>query len=207
MAIWQYQLNIIPKNAVLDKYGEIPEKLFIDEKGWEKYWENVNYDNGFPEPDFEDARTIKWWRNTKLNIRNTANHIDKLVKRGDWSNDKDLIGWKGNTENKEDNDCQISFDEKTEEIGEFYFRTDLRNKENAMKFMNGMLEICSKNNLMVMNTEGYLFEPNSELIFEDLRKSNAVKFLTDPVKFIEKVVENEGNLFKFSKKRKDSGEK
>ncbi len=36
MAIWQYQLNIIPKSAIFDKYGEIPEKLFIDEKGWEK---------------------------------------------------------------------------------------------------------------------------------------------------------------------------
>ena len=86
MAVWQYQLNIVPKSAVLDKYGEIPDKLFIDEEGWKKYWENVDYNNGFPEPDFEDAKTIKWWRKIKLNIQDTANQIDKLVKRGDWSN-------------------------------------------------------------------------------------------------------------------------
>ena len=30
MAIWQYQLCIIPKKAIVEKYGELPEKLFID---------------------------------------------------------------------------------------------------------------------------------------------------------------------------------
>lgn len=193
MAVWQYQLNIIPKSAIVETYGEIPNELFIDEKGWKDYWDNVKFDNGFPDPEFEDARTIKWWKNTALDIQDIANQIDNLVKRGDWSNDKDFIGWKGDTENEEDNDCHISFDEKTLVISEFQFRTDLRNLEKTKKFMEGMLNLCAENNLLVMNTKGLLFEPEMELIFEDIKKSNAVKFLTNPVKFIEEIAENEDN--------------
>lgn len=40
MSVWQYQLNIIPRSAIIEKYGEIPNKLFIDEKGWKDYWDN-----------------------------------------------------------------------------------------------------------------------------------------------------------------------
>ena len=201
MAVWQYQLNIIPKSGIIEKYGEVPNKLFIDEKGWKDYWDNVKFDNGFPDPEFEDARTIKWWKNTVLNIQETANQIDNLVKRGDWSNGKDFIGWKGDSAKEEDNDCHIAFDEKTLVISEFQFRTDLRNIEKARSFMQGILDICAENNLLVMNTDGLLYEPEIELIFEDIKKSNAVKFLTNPVKFIEEIAENEDNILRIDPKR------
>lgn len=207
MAIWQYQLYIIPKEAVIDKYGEIPEKLFIDKQAWKKYWENIKYVDGFPEPDFEDATTMRWWRNINLDIKDTAAQIDKLVKRADWSNAKDYIGWKGDTDNEEDNDCHISFDEITNEINEFQFRIDLRNKAYAIKFIDGMLEICAKNNLYVMNINGYLFAPDSELILEDIKKSDAEKFLTDPGKLIRKVAEDKNNRFQLQQKRKNFWER
>ena len=113
MAVWQYPLIVIPKKAIVERFGEIPKSLFIDHKEWKKYWENLNLSKGFPEPDFEDAKTIKWWKNIDLNIQETANQIDKLVKRGDLRNDKDFIGWKGDSEKEEDNDCHIAYDEKT----------------------------------------------------------------------------------------------
>ncbi len=151
------------------------------------------FGKGFPEPDFEDAKTIKWWTNIKLDIKKTTTEIDKLVSRGDWSDDENsgFIGWKGNTEKQEDNDAHIAYDTKTNVISEFQFRADLRKKENITEFLSGMLKLCERNDLMVFNTNGTLFEPKSELIYEDLKKSNAVEFLTDPEKFLEKIAERE----------------
>lgn len=203
MAVWQYQLNIIPRSVIIEKYGEIPNKLFIDEKGWKDYWDNTKFDSGFPDPEFEDALTINWWKNKTLNIQETANQIDKLVKRGDWSNDKDFIGWKGDSEEEEDNDCHIAFNENTFVISEFQFRTDLRNIEKAKKFMAGMLKICIVNDLLVMNTDGFLYDPEMEIIFEDIKKSNSVKFLTNPMKFIEEITEDEDKRFRIEPKKQN----
>lgn len=196
MAVWQYQLNIIPKKAIIDKYGEIPNELFIDYEGWEKYWANVSFDNGIPEPEFEDAKTTKWWTDVRIDIKKVIDHIDQLVKRGDWNDDENsgFVGWKGDSEQEEDNDGHIAYDKETNIISEFQFRVDLRNKENASKFLNGMLNLCEKNDLMVLNTSGILFEPKPELIFEDLKKSNAVTFLTDPIKFLDKIDKKQDKL-------------
>ena len=38
-----------------------------------------------------------------------------------------------------------------------------------------------------MNTEGKLFEPNFDIIIEDIKKSNAAEFLNDPEKFLDKI--------------------
>ena len=192
MAIWQYQLNIIPRKSIIEKYGNIPTELLIANDSWEKYWENIKDIENLPEPDFEDAKTIKWWNNIKLDIKKTSEQVDKLVSRANWGKDSlDSVNWKGNSNNEEDNDCYISFDPKTKFINEFEFRTDLRNREKATNFLNGMLELCAKNELMVFNTKGILFEPNPELIYEEIRKSNAVAFLTEPEKFLDKIAERE----------------
>src|SRR5690606_5403397 len=164
-------------------------------EGWKRFWENFNGDFDNIEYGFEDARTIEWWKNIKFDIERTVYQIDKLVKRGNWNNTKGCIGWKGDTKNEEDHDCHISFDEETKEVKEFQFRTDLRNGKNAKVFMAGMLEICRQYELMAMNMEGVLFDPGAELIFEDIKKSNATKFLNDPVGFIEKVVDSEDSKF------------
>ena len=193
MAVWQYQLNIIPKKAILEKYGSIPNELLIDHDGWETYWENLVDIDNLPEPNFEDAKTIKWWTNIKIDIKKITQEIDKLVSRGDWNDDEEsgFIGWKGDTEKEEDNDGHIAYDKNTNIISEFQFRTDLRNKQNATKFLNGMLKICEQNDLMVLNTNGILLEPKLELIFDDLKKSNAVHFLTDPEDFLDKIAKKQ----------------
>lgn len=190
MAVWQYQLNVIPKKAVLEKYGELPVKLFIDFDGWKEYWNNRRSQEGFSKPQFEDARTIKWWEKTKLDTKKVAEQIDLLVKRGDWSNDDSgFIGWKGNSNQDEDNDAHISYNTKTNIISEFQFRTDLRNKENLTKFLKGILNICRENELVVFNVEGHLFEPDFDIVFDDLKKSNALAFLADPIKFFDTIAE------------------
>ncbi|SRX76528.1 hypothetical protein [Aequorivita antarctica] len=195
MAVWQYQLNIVPKKAVLEKYGTIPNELLIDDESWEQYWENIVDIENLPKPNFEDANTIKWWTDIKLDLKKTAEQIDKLVTRANWGqNSSDCINWKGNSEVKEDNDCFISFDPNSQIIEDFHFRVDLRKKENITKFLSGMLNLCEQNNLMVFNINGVLFEPKSDLIYEDLKKSNTVAFLTDPEKFLDKIAEKENKI-------------
>jgi hypothetical protein len=199
MAVWQCQLNIVPKKAILEKYHTIPNELLIDNEGWENYWENIVDIENLPEPDFEDANTIKWWNDINLEIKKISEHIDKLVSRANWGQDSmNSINWKGSSEIKEDNDCFLSFNPDTQIIEDFNFRTDLRKKENITNFLNGILYLCEQNNLMVFNTQGVLFEPRSELIFEDLNKSDAAKFLTNPDEFFDKIAEKE-NIRKPSK--------
>ena len=193
MAIWQYQLTIIPKESILKKYSEIPEKLFIDKEAWENYWNKWKTKSKEPEIDFEDAKTINWWQNINIDIEKTVSDIDKLITRGDWSNCINFIGWKGDSDNNQDNDCHIAYNAKTRELSEFQFRTDLRSNKNVATFLKGILEICSNNELMVMNLEGFLFEPKIKLILEDLKTSNAIAFLSDPLKFIEKVKTKRNN--------------
>lgn len=192
MAIWQYQLTVIPKQSVLGKFGKIPNKLEVNEEAWEKYWENVIDIENLPEPNFEDANTINWWKNSKIKKSELVENIDKLVKRAEWSKDSlESISWKGNENLKEDNDCFIAFNKYSKVIGEFSFRVDLRKKRNIENFLTGMLEICEKNELIVYNNEGILFLPKLELIIGDLKNSKAVDFLTNPGKFIEKIAKKE----------------
>lgn len=102
MVIYQYQLNIIPRKSIIEKYGNIPTELFIDDDSWEKYWENIIDIENLSEPDFEDAKTIKWWDNIKLDVRKTSEQIDKLVSRANWEKDSlDSIIWKGNSNNED----------------------------------------------------------------------------------------------------------
>jgi hypothetical protein len=188
MAIWQYQLNMIPKKSVHKKYGQIPNKLFIDYHNWEIYWQERIKTKKLYEPNFEDGRTIKWWKDVELNIEKISIKIDEYVNRADWNkNDSGFIGWKGDTKNKEDNDAHISYNIITNEISEFQLRTDLRDKQNATKFLNGMLSICQQNDLMIFNTNGILLQPKAELVFEDLKTSDAIKFLANPGEFLNQI--------------------
>lgn len=201
MAIWQYELNVIPRKGILDRYGEIPDKFFMDKEGWERFWKTFNRDFDNIKYDFEDAKTIQWWKNISFDVERVAEEMDKLVKRGKQSR-IGYIWWKGDMDNDEDHDAYISFDGETKEVKGFQFRTDLRNMTKALKFMEGMLGICSQNELMLMNVEGGLFEPRMELILEDMKTSNAKKFLTNPSKFIEGAVANEKNKFQALPKKK-----
>ena len=180
MAIWQYYLKVIPKESVIKKYGFVPSKLEINHEGWVKYqqdrWNGIK-----SEINFEDAQTINWWKDVFFDKKNTVSSINKLIKQCDWSN-SDTIGWKGDTRNNQDNDVYIHFDE-SEKVIEFTFRTDLRN--DSLDFLAEMLEICKENDWLVMDDDGYLFEPKFLEVYESMRKSNASRFLENPEKFFE----------------------
>lgn len=180
MAIWQYKLKVIPKESVIKKFGIVPVKLEINHKGWENHWKK-RLKGIRSVPDFEDAHTINWWENVYFDKAQTILSINDLVEQCDWSN-AETVSWKGDTSNNRDNDVYIHFD-KSGEIFEFTFRTDLR--DGLLDFLAEMLEICERNEWLVMDVKGYLMNPNLLDVYDSVRNSDTAKFLEDPEKFFE----------------------
>ena len=161
MAVWQYNLIVVPKESIKSDYEcifETNETKFLPEI--ELFWKNVNVD-----------------------LSNLALEIDKLVSRANW-NEVNNFAWKGNSETNEDNDCNIFLKSKNQ-IMSFNFRTDLRNEANVSSFLNGMLKICRLNDFVLINLNGEILEPILEVVVENLKFSNSLRFLSDPNKFFE----------------------
>ena len=180
MAIWQYNISIIPKESVLQKHGEVPNKLIINHEAWEKYWDN--YTEG-KEPNFEDAKTINWWKKTNISVTELSKDIDTIIPRANWGS-KSSINWKGNTENNEDNDASLIFNSVTNEIEEMTIRIDLRDPDKFPQFLESLCSILKKRNLLLMDLKGNLMEPSVFKISKHLLDSNAIKFLIDPEDFL-----------------------
>ena len=84
MAINQFITYILPKKAIELKFGEIPNQLEMKHSEWEKYTESDNEDL---EPEQEDARTINWWKEIKINITKLEKEIDNIITRASWTDD------------------------------------------------------------------------------------------------------------------------
>ena len=90
MAIWQFNLTLIPKSALINKYNYIPDDLFIDNDGWENHFAKSDLHEAY---DFEDALTINWWDKSSIrvdqlfpilkNIPESLSDIDGLKYFGD----------------------------------------------------------------------------------------------------------------------------
>ena len=85
MAIWQYTCILIPSKNFDSNYIQF---LKQKETGYLK-------------------ETYFFWENCYLNIENISEKIDLNISESKSKND-DYVGWKGNSENLQDNDCSIS---------------------------------------------------------------------------------------------------
>lgn len=157
MATYQFLTFILPRKSIENKYGEIPKQLEVKHVEWEKYW-NMEL-NKAREPEFEDAISTKWWKGIQINIAELKNEIDKIIPRATWNNES----WK--IENGEvDHDLSIDYNEKENFIEDFRFRTDLR--DSKLDFLNSMLELCNRNDWILMDENGNLSEPKIESLAE-----------------------------------------
>ncbi|RLK02516.1 hypothetical protein [Tenacibaculum discolor] len=177
MATYQFLTFVLPRKSIENKYGEIPKQLEMKHAEWEKYWNNWNMElNKVPEPEFEDAISTKWWKGIQINIAELRNEIDKIIPRATWNNES----WK--IENGEvDHDLSIDYNEKENFIEDFRFRTDLR--DSKLDFLNSMLELCNRNDWILMDENGNLSEPKIESLAELIKESRAHMFITNPEEF------------------------
>ena len=177
MATYQFLTFVLPRKSIEKKYGGIPKQLEIKHAEWEKYWDNWNMElNEAPEPEFEDAISTKWWKGIQINIAELRNEIDQIIPRASWNKES----WK--IENGEvDHDLSIDYNEKENFIEDFRFRTDLR--DSKLNFLNSMLELCDRNNWILMDENGNLCNPNIKELAELLKISRAHLFITNPNEF------------------------
>ena len=183
MAINQFLIFVLPRKPIEEKYGLIPKQLEINHAEWEKYWENYDIElNEAPEPDFEDARTFKWWKDVSVDRNYLEQKIDKFISRTDWGEIEDL-NWKSEKSDF-DHDVSIDFDFELNYIQEFQFRTDLN--DPTLTFLKSMLDLCDRNDWILMDDKGNLSEPNIKSLAKLIKDSDANGFLRNRTEFFNK---------------------
>lgn len=171
MAIWQYPFHVIPQKDIQNELGELPSHLKIEEEG---EWINV-------------VDSSEFWSNSTLDSKPIISMIDKLLPKETWSNSTDCSGWKGNSENQEDNDCWLDYENGY--VTSFSFRVDMRDLKNLGSFLEPMLEICRENELILIGENQKVVRPEVDEVKPMLLESNAVGFVTNPKEFLDNFAE------------------
>lgn len=185
MAIWQFQLVVIPKKGVLEKFGEIPDTVEIDYEERTEHFHLKKEGLIEEEDEFKDALTQDWWSSTDLQPIEIIHQIDKKVRRANYGRDT-FVNWKFNN-GKVDNDASMSINEETGKIEIIRFRADLR--EDELKFLREMIELAENYDWLLMDMKGNLVEPKFREVAKLIKNSNSYKFLKDPLKFLTDVGE------------------
>ena len=170
MAVYQYYLEVIPKEGILKKRKVIPSKI------------RVSTETGYFESDSEI-----FWKEVKYSPENIIAKIDSIINRANWRNDNTSFNWKSYSENL-DNDASIYLNEYDFTIKEFSFRVDLR--EENLEFLKNMIKLANENEWMFMDRTGLLINPNIEELKDSILKSNAYRFLENPHKFLDNLEKN-----------------
>lgn len=168
MAIWQYLLIVVPENSI-DKNHNIFEN---------------NETEFLPDTD-------SFWENFDGDISSIISELDQIIPKANWG-DETCLNWKGNGNNEEDNDACICLNDDKTKIKEFQFRIDLRKASNIINVLQSILNLCKKNQFVLIDLKGQIFKPEIESIIESLKSSNAIKFIADPILFFENL-ENKEN--------------
>ena len=183
MAIYQFQLIVIPKEGVLNKLGFIPNKLTIDYKERTEYYRLKKEEFLIDKVEFIDALIQNWWKDIEVEPIEIIKHFDKYVKRADYGN-KLFINWKYYSE-KVDNDASMSIRDSAGEIETLRFRADLR--EHNLKFLKSMIELANEYDWLLMDINGNLVKPEFDEVVKLIKKSNSYRFLQSPTKFFDDI--------------------
>lgn len=162
MAIWQYLLIVVPENSIDNNY----QCIFKNNKT-----------EFLPETD-------SFWNHFDGDIPSIISELDQIIPKASWSDDT-CLNWKGNGKDEEDNDACICLNEDKTKIKEFQFRIDLRKRSNITEVLQSILNLCEKNQLVLIDLKGEIFKPKLENILKSIKASNASQFLTDPIKFLD----------------------
>jgi hypothetical protein len=191
MAIWQFNLTAIPRIGIIEKFGYIPERLHVDFEE-RKQFARAKKKGELDEEDFQlnDALIQNWWNSIELQPLEVIHQIDKLAKRADGYGTDLWVCWKtyfDTNDNPLDNDASLVINENTGMIEELNFRADLR--EKSLTFLIGMVNLAKLYDWLLMDIKGNLSEPEMKEVVKLIVDSDSFKFLQDPKKFLEDLVE------------------
>ena len=178
MAINQYNISLIPRQSIINKYGELPSQLFINHEAWKRHLETKEFDSEY---DFEDAQTINWWKNREAIFKDIESYINSFTKPIEWS--KNYTDYKSYGDDKS-NDFYIGLTDELH-IDEFSCRIDVSKLDQS--FINHILIITKRLDCLLMDKKGNLFEPTFDKLVENIRLSNSFKFVSNPLDFFDKL--------------------
>lgn len=181
MATYQFQLHVIPRKGIIEKFGYIPDQLEINYEQRQLRYQ-LKREALLDESDqFEDALTQNWWGSTDLQPIEITHRIDKLV-GGCRDGDDTCIFWKRYKFGEVDNDASMGINPETGKIEAFQFRADLR--EDDLKFLKAMIALAHTYDWVLMDYKGSLAAPTMPAVAKLVKESYAYKFLLDPLGFL-----------------------
>ncbi len=162
MAIWQFSLHLIPRGVLLAQLGGVP--LRLDEETW---WSDT-----------------EWWGGHTLSD-DVVNLLDEVLPRIEdhWS--KNSRAWGGY-----DGDIvEVAYEEEggdgARTIEDFSVRFDLRQWNPALA--ETVCRIAAQGDCLLLTSDLMLIEPRLELLVQEIQQSDAVRFVTDPRGFLDKL--------------------
>jgi hypothetical protein len=177
MAAYQFNITVIPRNGLVEKYGFVPDKLFVDLKERQQFQRDKWDQKDIEEADYKDALTKNWWHLTDVSPIEIIHQMDKIVKRADYGTDT-WINWKTYIfgENLEiDNDALMHINAETGKIERLCFRADLR--EPSLIFLHKMMELAQLYDWVFVDTaRGFIANPNKLAIGKLIGNSNGFGF-------------------------------
>lgn len=162
MAIWQYLLIVVPENSIDNNY----QCIFKN-----------NTKEFLPE-------TTSFWKNFEGDIPSIISELDQIIPKDKWG-DNTYFNWKGDGNNDEDNDACICLSADKTRIEEFQFRIDLRKASNVINVLQSILNLCKKNNFVLIDLKGKIYKPKIEDLIESIKASKSNAFLIDSIEFLE----------------------
>lgn len=182
MAINQFNITFIPRQAVLDRFKELPNKLFIDHDVRQKQLESNDFDVEF---DFQDDLTIDWWQDAQTKFSDIEPLISSVLQPIDWTKEyEDFISYGDSNEN----DVSISLTEKIY-IDEFNCRINVAQLDS--NFITLILNLANRLDCLIIDRKGNLLLPTFENLIERIKESNAYKFTSNPSDFLNKLSSGE----------------
>jgi len=145
MAIYQFRLNLIPREGIINEFGFIPNKLNINLQEREEHY-YLSEDNLLePNDFFIDALTTKFWDSVDILPTEIIYYINKLFPRKPLESKSDYYYWKHykiTTNSTIDHDASLILSKENGKIKQLHFRADLR--EDGLKFLNEFIGIAKK---------------------------------------------------------------
>jgi hypothetical protein len=177
MAAYQFNITVIPKNGLVEKYGFVPDRLFVDVKERQQFQRDKLAKKDIDEADYKDALTQDWWHLTAISPIEIVHQMDKIVKRADYGTDT-WINWKTYIFEKNleiDNDALMHINAETGKIEQLCFRADLR--EPSLIFLHKMLILAQLYNWVFVDTaRGFIANPNKEEVGKLIGNYNGFGF-------------------------------
>lgn len=146
MASSQFKLSIVPKNAIIQQIGVVPEKLYVLSKN-------------------------KWimtcWKIATIQADDIILQIDQLLPQIHFA--ATHIGWKMQS-GALDNDVWMLIEEETRQIKLLDFRANVG--EQGLAFIEKMVSIAGQYDCLLIDRENNVIEPKMEAVLEQVKISH-----------------------------------